>query len=172
MAAPSGLRDLTWDSAGTQVSIVLGILRVPFTKFSPGKMSIKLDKPAIVGESLPTKRTIGKGELAAFGGEILATHYQDLILPRMPKHGGTLIQFPILVTIKHPSITGTLKILLDDCRIIEIDGPELDGSEKALIYKLQFDAMRRYDMGLDGNWRGLAYDPRRASADARAIMQF
>lgn len=171
MPAPNGLRGLTWDSA-TSASIVLGTLRVPFQKLSPGKVTIKVDKPARVGESLPSKRTPGKGEIGAFSGEIGADDFEGLILPRMPIHGGTLVTFPILITIKHPSVAGSLSIIMDDTRILEFDGPELDGSEKALIYKLNFDAMRRYDKGRDGVWKGLTFDARRPSADARALMQF
>ncbi len=166
------LRDLTWDSATCVSSIALGTTRVAFQKFSPGKLSIKRDKPATVGEGLPRRRTPGKGELADFGGELLATDYEGSILPRMPAHGGCLLEFPILITIRHPSVAGSLGILLDDCSISELDGPELDGSEKALIYKLQFSAMRRYDKGRDGKWKGLAYDTSRPSAQAVALMKF
>ncbi len=171
MAGPNGLKDLTWDSA-TSASIVLGITRIPFQKLSPGKVTIKIDKPPRVGESLPTKRTPGKGEIAPFNGEIVATDFEAHILPRMPEHGGTLVEFPILILLKHPMVVGSLGIIMDDTRILEYDGPELDGSEKALVYKINFDAMRRYDKGRDGKWKGLAYDPRRASSAARALMQF
>lgn len=171
MPPPNALHDLTWDSANG-VSIVLGTLRVPFQKFSAAKMAVKIDKPATVGEGLPRRRTPGKGELADFPGELLATDYETHILPRMPSHGGTLVEFPILVTIKHPSVAGSLGIIHDDCRIVEVDGPELDGSEKALVYKFMFSAMNRYDKGRDGKWKGLAYDSRRPSAAAVALMKF
>jgi len=165
------LRDLTWDSA-TSATIVLGSLRVPFTKMSPGKITIKTAKARRIGESLPSKRTPGAGELGDFNAEILATDFEGSILPRMPLHGGTLVVFPILISLKHPSITGSLSILLDQSRIVELDGPELDASEKELIYKLQMSAMGRYDKGRDGKWKALAYNARRPSSEARALMQF
>lgn len=166
------LSDLTWDSAGTEVNIVLGITRIPFQEFNPGDMEIKIDKPATVGESLARKRTIGRGELADFDGKILATDYRDIFLPRTGLHGGTLIRFPIHVVIKHPNISGSLAILLDQSRMIKVGGPKLDGSEKALMYDVKFSAMRRYDRDAAGVWHSLAYDPRRASSEARAIMKF
>jgi len=171
MAGPNGLHDLTWDSA-TSASMVFGVLRVPFQKMSPGKITVKVDKPRRIGESLPTKRTPGAGEMATFNGEVLATDYESLILPRMPKHGGTLVVFPILITLKHPSVLGSLSILMDESRIVEIDGPELDASEKALVYKLGFDAQARYDKGRDGIWKSLTFNPRRPSSDAVALMKF
>jgi hypothetical protein len=167
----NGLNDLTWDSS-TSASIVLGTLRVPFQKLSPGKITVKRDKPKRVGESLASKRTPGSAEVGDFNGELLATDFESLILPRMPSHGGTLVEFPILITLKHPSVSGSLGILLDDSCIIEIDGPELDASEKALVYKLQFSAMQRFDKGRDGKWKALAYNARRPSSQARALMAF
>lgn len=167
-----GLNDLTWDSAGTVVNIVLGITRIPFQEFAPGDMEIKIDKPATIGEGLARKRTIGRGELADFDGKILATDYRDIFLPRTGAHGGTLIRFPIHVVIFHPSIKGSLAILLDVCRMVKVGGPKLDGTEKALMYDVKFSAMRRYDRDASGNWHGLAYEPRRASSEARAIMRF
>lgn len=171
MANQTALQDLTWDSA-TCASIVLGVLRVPFMKLSPGKITIKRDKPAGIGEGLPRRRTPGRGEVGDFNGEILATDFEGSILPRLPRHGGTLLEFPILITIKHPAVPGSLGILLDDSSITELDGPELDGSEKAIVYKLQFNAMRRFDKGRDGQWKGLAYDTNRPSAQAVALMKF
>lgn len=171
MAPPNALHDLTWDSA-TSASIVLGVLRVPFQKLAPGKITIKVDKPRQVGQSMPKKRTPGAGEIGDFNGELLATDYEESILPRMPSHGGTLVVFPILIALRHPSITGSLSILMDQCRIVEIDGPELAADEKALVYKLQFSAMGRHDKGRDGKWKALAYNSARPSSEARALMKF
>ena len=167
------LDDLTWDSCSS-AHVVFGASRVPFQKLEPGKITIKTEKSRRVGEPIATRRTPGAAEVADPTAEMLATDFEAHILPRMPKHGGTLIEFPVLIVLKHPSIAGTLSILLDRCRFLEWDGPSLDGNspEKGLIYKLTMSAMGRMDRGRDGQWKALYYDIRRASKDARALMAF
>jgi hypothetical protein len=165
------LSDVTWDSA-TGASIHFGSTKVALTKLSTPKVEVKISKIGAVGSGIANKRTPGKAEVADFGAELLATDYVAHVMPRMPKMGGTMVQFQTLVHLLHPSIAGSLSILLDRCRIVAVEGPELDGSEKELIYKLTISCMNRHDRGANGTWKSLAWDTLRPSADARAMMKF
>lgn len=173
MATFPALQDVTWDS-GTSAAIYFGALKVGLTKLSPGKMEVKSEKVRRIGESLARKRTPGAAELGPFGGECLDTDFESQILPRMPLHGGTLVEFNILIRLAHPSVSGSHAIWFPETRVVIFDGPELDGSgaEKGLIMKLGFDAMGRFDKGRDGRWKCLHYDPRRSAADAIAAIPF
>ena len=171
MATLNGLSDVTWDSASS-ASIHFGATKVSLTKLAPAKVTIKTDKIGSVGSMLPNRRTPGKAEIGDFSFELLATDYQAHILPRMPKMGGTMVEFQITARLAHPTIAGSLEVLLDKVRIVEIDGPELDGSEKAVIYKCNANAMNRHDRGSDGKWKSLAWDTSRPSAEAQALMKF
>lgn len=163
------LNDLTFDSAGTIVHVVLGLQRVPFTKFTPPKVDIKIDKPAVVGEGLPTRRTPGKAEIGDGTWEMLLSDWTDLVLPFFGLHGGTLIEVPILKSVGHPSMKSSYSALYDSCRIIGLEGPETDGSEKALIKKGTVSCMNVFERRNKDPWRCLAYDNRKPSAAAAAL---
>ena len=165
------LQDLTWDSASC-VRIVLGSTRVTFTKFSPPKVDTKTEKVARVGEARATKRTPGRVEIADMTAEVLLTDYTSQILPAMNRHGGTLVQFSIIASVKHPSISGSYNTLLDDCRIVSREGPEFDGSEKALIKKLGISVMQVWEKGSDGIWKCSSYEQALPSSQAKALMAF
>jgi hypothetical protein len=169
----NGLQDLVWDS-GTSASLVCGALRCPFTKASPGKITVKREKVRPIGNAIATKRTPGSAEVGDWNAEMMATDFESTILPRMPKHGGSLVEFGALIKLSHPSIAGSLAVWLSETTILEFDGPELDGSsaEKALIYKIQFSSMGRFEKGRDGIWKCLYYDPKRPSADAIPQIPF
>lgn len=170
MAALPALRDLTFDSAGTIVTIVLGLQRVPVTKFTPPKVDIKTDKPPIVGEMLPTKRTPGKAEIGDGNFEMLLEHWTDIVLPALGYHGGTLITVPILMSVSHPSMSVKYSALFDECRFVGDEGPEVDGSEKALIKKGTVSCMNKYEQRNKDGWKCLAYDQRKPSSAAAALM--
>ena len=173
MASFPALQDITSDS-GTSVAILFGALRMPLTKLSPGKITVKREKIRRVGESIARKRTPGSAEIGDFNGEMLASDFEANLLPRLPEHGGCLVEFPILIRMSQPSLAGSLAVWMDSTCILEFDGPETDGSsaEKPLIYKLQFSAMNRFDKGRDGVWKCLYYDPRRPAAAAIPSIPF
>jgi hypothetical protein len=167
------MQDVIWD-AGTSASILFGVLRVPLTKLSPGKITVKREKVRRVGESLARKRSPGSAEISDYNGEMLATDFEATLLPRLPQHGGTLVEFPILIRLGHPSVAGSLAVWMSETCITEFDGPELDGSsaEKGLIYKLQFSSMGRFDKGRDNVWKCLYFDPRRRASEAVPTIPF
>lgn len=167
----NGLSDLTWDSASC-ARIVLGSSRVTFTKFSPSKVETKVEKVAQVGAPRARRRTPGRTEIADMTGEILLTDYEAQILARQNRHGGDLLIFPIIGSVRHPSIAGSYNTLLDDCRIVSREGPELDGSEKALTKKLGFSVMNVWEKGRDGIWKCSSLEPTLPSSQARALMNF
>jgi hypothetical protein len=167
----NGLRDLTWDSASC-VRIVIGSTRVVLTKFGLPKVETKTEKPPRIGEARATKRTPGRTEIADVAGEILLTDWTSQILPVMNRHGGNLLQFPIIASVSHPSIAGSYDAMLDDCRIVSQEGPEFDGSEKALMKKLGFSVMQAWERGADGVWKCSSFEAALPSSQARALMQF
>jgi hypothetical protein len=143
-------------------------------KLSPGKVTVKRNKVRRVGRPLADKRTVGSAEIGDFNGEILATDFEAQILPRLPAHGGSIVEFGILIKLAHPSIKGSLAVYMSEVSIVEFDGPEIDASsaEKELIYKLQYSAMGRFDKGRDGVWKCLYFDPRRPARDAIPAIPF
>lgn len=171
MAGAQGLENVTWDGA-TSVLIRFGIVKVPVLKITPPKVDIKVDKIGPVGEMLATKRTPGVAEIGDLALELLTSDYEEFVLPRMPKHAGTEIQFVITCTISHPSVKGSLGRLCDGCRIIGLEGPDLERTEKGLITKLPISVMNLWEKGRDGVWKTLVRKSKMTSADAKALMKF
>jgi len=168
--AQQGLNDLTYDSAGTIVRIVFGLQRVPFQKFTPPKVTTKIDKPRVVGEDLPSTQTPGATNIDDGNGEILLTHWKDIILPAFNKHGSHLLRFNIMRTISHPSIKGSYAELYELCRLIGEEGPETDGSEKALVVKVTISAMNKWRRVDRGPWTCQAFLNSKPSSEAAALM--
>ena len=170
--ALQSLRDGAWDSA-TCVSLVLGSTRVSFTKFAIPKLEVKTEKIAPIGAGIATRRTPGKAEVAAVNAEMLLRDYTEQILPHMNKHGGTLTEFNVVARVGHPSIEGSFNALLDVCRVLSWEGPEFDGSEKALVMKLIIDPMFVFHKsGATGLWKCLHYDAAKPSSQAKALMRY
>ena len=158
MAGPNGLSDCTWDSASCAF-FRLGSTKIPLLKFTPPKDDIKIDKPRRIGEMRAQKRTPGVSEVGTASIEMLLSDYTSLLLPRMPKHGGTLVEFVVTATVTHPSVKGSYGILCDNGRIIGSEGPEFDGSEKGLIKKLTIDFLDIWEKNEDGIWKTLSLKP-------------
>lgn len=169
MAVPGGLEDLTYDSS-TCARVVIGASRITFTKFSIPKVEVKIEKISPIGAGRATKRTPGKAEVSDLSTEMLATDYKKL-LAAQGTHGGTLIEHEITIGHRHPAIPGEFSTLLGACRIISLEGPELDGSEKGSIVKLGWSVMQRWDRGNDRVWKCLSYETTRPSAQARALLE-
>ena len=158
MAGPNGLSDCTWDSASSAF-FRFGSTKIPLLKFTPPKDDVKIDKPRRVGEMRAQKRTPGVSEIGTASIEMLLSDYTSLLLPRMPKHGGTLVEFVVTATVTHPSVKGSYGILCDNGRIIGSEGPEFDGSEKGLIKKLTIDFLDIWEKNEDGIWKTLSLKP-------------
>ena len=158
MAGPNGLSDCTWDSASCAF-FRFGSTKIPLLKFTPPKDDVKIDKPRRVGEMRAQKRTPGVSEIGTASIEMLLSDYTSLLLPRMPKHGGTLVEFVVTATVTHPSVKGSYGILCDNGRIIGSEGPEFDGSEKGLIKKLTIDFLDIWEKNEDGIWKTLSLKP-------------
>lgn len=171
MAGPNGLRDATWDSA-TSVSLRFGSTKVPVTKFEPSSAETKTEKVRRVGSMGADKRTPGVVDIGDGTVEVLTTDWEGIMLPRLPENGFTLIEFAILVLYSHPSVLGSGGTMLDRVRIVKIEGPPIEASEKALVTKFSYSAMARYDKGSDGKWKELAYRAGRPSSTAVALMKF
>ena len=154
MANEQGLQDATWDSA-VCAKIRFGSIVVPFIKFTLPKADVKTEKVARVGEMLSQRRTPGRGEIGDASGEILLSDYVSLILPRFPKHGATFVDFVVTVTVSHPIVNGSYAQNLDGCRMIALEGPELDGSEKGLVKKVTISVMNIFEKGSDNQWKAL-----------------
>jgi hypothetical protein len=168
--AQQGQNDLTYDSAGTIINIVFGIQLVPFMKFTPPKVTTKTDKPDIVGEGLSSVQTPGRTTIDDGNGEILLTHWKDIILPAFNKHGSNLLRFNVIRSIRHPSIKGSYAELYELCRIVGREGPETDGSEKALTKKVTISAMNVWERADGGAWKCAAFLTKLPSSEAAALM--
>lgn len=167
---PVGLNDCTWDSASSAF-FRWGSTKIPLTKFTPAKDEIKTERVRRVGEMRARKRTPGVSELGDIAVELLATDYVQFIIPRMPIHGGTLVEFIITASVYHPSVAGSYGILCDGCRIVGQEGPEFEASEKGLIKKLSISVIDVWEKGSDNKWKTLALKPL-PSSQAVAAMQF
>lgn len=170
MAGANGLRDCTWDSASC-AHFRFGSTAITLTKFEPPKDDIKIEKVARIGEMRATKRTPGRSEVSDISIEMLATDYVTLLLPRLPKHGGTSVEFVITASVYHPTVTGSYGILCDNCRIIGAEGPSFDGSEKGLIKKLTISVIDVWEKGADNVWKTLSYKPL-PSSQAIPLLKF
>lgn len=170
MAGANGLNDVTWDSAQSAF-FRFGSTKIALTKFEPPKDDIKVEKVPRIGEMRASKRTPGRSEVGDISIELLATDYEAFLLPRMPKHGGTLVEFVITASVYHPSVLGSYGILCDNCRIIGSEGPSFDGSEKALIKKLTISVLDVWEKGRDGIWKTLSLKPL-PSSQAVPLLKF
>ena len=167
--AENGLKDLTWD--GSSAFIRFGALKVACLKFDRPKVETKTEKIRRIGEQLPTARTPGATEIADATAEILTTDFATHILPRMPRHGGSLVEFQVTLNRRHRAVIGSYSILLDQCRIIS-DEESIEASEKGAVYKLGISVMNVWEKGADGVWKCKALLPTLPSSAAKALMTF
>ena len=74
-----------------------------------------------------------------------------------------------------PSVTMALDLsraLAESGRSAAEEGPEMDGSEKALVMKLGISVMQVWHKNADKIWRCLSYETAMPSEAAKALMQF
>jgi len=165
----NGLSGLTWD--GGSAFLRFGSLKTPFLKFDRPKVETKVEKIRRLGAQLAELRTPGAVDIGDIAAEMALTDYVELILPRMPRHGGSLITFPVTLNRRHPAITGSYSILCDDCRIIS-DEESLENGEKAAVIKLGISVMNVWEKGADGVWKCKALIATLPSSQAKALMSF
>jgi hypothetical protein len=170
MATIPGLQDLVWDAGAATANVIIGKTRCPFTKFAIPAVETKVEKPPEIGAPLATKRTPGRSEIADFDSEMLLTVYESTLLPSYGQHASNEIEQTILVRWFHPSIAGSLSVLIDGARSLKETLPELDGSEKAAIVKISWSAMRVWRAGRDGKWKASARIRGLPSATAQALL--
>jgi len=165
---PQGIRDLAYDS-GSCAAVVVGTTICTFTKFATPKTEVKVSKISPVGAGRATKRTPGKAEVSDLMTEMLVTDY-EVLLAAQNVHGGTLLEHEIVARLAHPGILSSFSTLLSGARIISLEGPELDGSEKETIIKLGWSIMQRWDRAGSRTWKCLSYETTKPSAQAQALM--
>jgi hypothetical protein len=166
-----GLQSVAWSGA-TGFRLLFDTTTVPATSVTLPDYEVKVEKVRRLGEMLPTKRTVGAAEISVLKVIVEAADYTAIILPRMPQHGGTLIEFVCTCTINHPSVTGSLGLLLDGCRIVKHPGITIEPDEKAIKKELEIDVMAMWEKGLDGKWKALSSVPTMPSSQAKAAMTF
>ena len=155
MAGPNGLADCTWDSASCAF-FRWGSTKITLLKFGVPKDDIKVEKIRPIGAMRATRRTPGTSEVGDASIEMLASDYASLVLPRMPVHAGTDVEFVVTATVTHPSVLGGYGVLCDGCRIIGSEGPDFDGTEKGLVKKLTLSVMNVWERGESGVWKTYA----------------
>jgi len=167
----TGLQSVAWDSASS-FKMLFDTTTIPATNVATPDMEIKVEKVARLGEVLPTKRTIGRAELSDLEVEIELSDYTQIILPRQPRHSGTLLEFVCTCTIRHPSVLGSYGLLLDGCRIVKHPSMSFEPDEKAIRKKIGISVMAMWEKGLDGIWKALSPMPTLPSSQAIAAMSF
>jgi hypothetical protein len=167
----TGLENATWDGA-TCVRLRWGTAAVPCLKIESPKLEVKVEKIRRIGEMIATKRTPGVAELASFKVSLLTTDYKTYILPRYGKHAATEIEFVLTTTIVHPSVRGQLSRLVDHCRVLSIEGPTIESTEKGLVTDLMIDGLDIWERGDDNIWKTLVRKATLTSADATALLSF
>ncbi|MGE5200998.1 MAG: hypothetical protein ACM3O6_02925 [Acidobacteriota bacterium] len=171
MPSLQALADLAWDSASS-VTIFFGTTQIVCTEAQLPDVEIKSEKLHEIGLMLPERRTVGRAEISDFTLKMELSRYSTVILPRMPEHGGTLIEFVVNATIKHPSITGSFGVFLDHCRIIKASGIKLSADEKALVRELTISTMGVFEKGADGKPKSLYVNSKKPSSQLQAAMSF
>ncbi len=170
MASLKALSDLAWDS--TCVTLLFGTTQIVLVEAQLPDVEIKTEKLDELGLQLPERRTVGRASITDMTGKVEMSRYEAVILPRMPEHGGTLIEFVSTVNIKHPSITGSFGIFLDHCRIVKLGGVKFAADEKALVRELGISVMGVFEKGRDGKPKCLNVNSRKPSSQLVAAMQF
>ncbi len=170
MPLPDAIESLAWDSVSAK--LLIGGVTVPALKLGVPKEEIKVELIRRIGEQRPKKRTTGTMELGVLTLEVELGDYTTLVIPRMPIHGGTFVEFVVTLTVTHPNVVGSYGMLFDGGRILTREGPEISPDEKALIKKLGISVMSSHEKGADGKWRCLDLDPKLPSSLARAAMAF
>lgn len=169
--AVNGLENGAWDGA-TCVKLRWGTEAVPCLKVESPKLEIKVEKIRRIGEMLATKRTPGVAELAAMKVSLLTTDYARSVLKHFGKHAGTEIEFVLTATIVHPAVFGQLSRLVDHCRILSVEGPTIESTEKGLVTDLMIDGLDLWERGNDNVWKTLVRKSNLTSADAKALLAF
>lgn len=169
--ATTGIQSVAWDSASS-FKMLFGTTTIPGTRCAIPDFEIKTEKVPRLGETLPTKRTVGRAELGDLEVEIELSDYQQIILPRMPMHSGTLVEFVCTCTVKHPSVTGSYGLLLDVCRIVKHPSMAFEPDEKAIRKKIGISVMALWEKGADGIWKCMNPVPTLPSSQAKAAMTF
>lgn len=169
--AVNGLENGAWDGA-TCVRLRWGTTAVPCIKLESPKLEVKVEKVRRIGEMIATKRTPGVAELAAMKVSLLTSDYKTSVLPHFGKHAATEIEFTLTATIIHPSVRGQLERLVDHCRILSVEGPAIESTEKGLITDLMIDGLDLWERGDDNVWKTLVRKSTLTSADAKALLAF
>lgn len=170
MAEP-GLSSVAYDS-GSSSTFLMGTSVVPVMTLDPPEVNIKTDKPRSTGSSIALKETPGVAEVSNGKAQIELGYYKDIVLKRMPIHGGTLVYFVGTLNVKHPSITGSYGQLYDRCRIVKRTGPKIASDEKTLVMEIEFSCLNVWEKGDDGTYKCLNYDSAKPSSQAKAAMTF
>lgn len=166
-----GLQNSTFDTASS-AALLFGLTSIPILNGAVPAVEVKKAKSRAIGRMIADKRTPGVAEIADMSGEIRADDYANIILPRLPKNGGTLLNFAGLFKLDHPSVTGTLSVLVDGLCFTKIEGFEIKADENPATIKFTLSCMTRWDKGADGIWKQLWWSPGQPSATAKALLKF
>lgn len=168
---PNGLDDVTWD--GSSAIARAGSTKVAFLSFERPKVETKTEKVLRLGEQMASKRTPGKVEVGDASAEMLLTDWYSTWLPRMPRHGGTLLEFPVTMNRRHPAVAGnaSYSFVCQQCRIVGQE-EKIENGEKPATMKLMLSVMAVWEKGGDGIWKCMARIPSLPDSATQALMQF
>ncbi|HSM92113.1 MAG TPA: hypothetical protein VLT47_04440 [Anaeromyxobacteraceae bacterium] len=138
------LEDVAWDGA-TSTKVYIGSRRVAPIKITIPDVETKVSLVERVGEPQAKKRTPGRTTVGNLVVEYDLADYAEIVMPSMPKHGGTLIETTISAVVQHPSVEGSYTVFCERCRAIKTSGPDIDGSEKPLTKKVEYSVLRLWE---------------------------
>lgn len=155
-------------------SIVFGATLMPLSVAKTPPVENKRAGLARIGESRKTRWTPGVIEIGQFEGEMSLSDWEISVLSRAPLHGLSLYLFPVIVSFDHPSIFGSVAVLIDDCSFSKIDAVDVTGgSEEAVIQKFALHVGGAvWHKGRSGLWTTLGFEKALPSDAARVIMEF
>lgn len=150
------IRNVAFD--GSTGRIRFGSLAAGLTKIGTPKEERKCEKIRLIGDPVARIRTPGIWEVGDAEIEMLTSTFAGTILPQLPLHGGSLIDFPITLVDRHPQVVGAYHIVLDRCNFMGNE-ETWENSEKAKLIKLPYSCIEVFRKVGAGQWKSMAWRP-------------
>ena len=167
-----GLEHTIFDTASS-AHFRIGLTKPPIKEFKAAKQTIKTSMLRYIGDMDPTAETPGIAEYSEGSMMLTVGVFGAVIAPRVPRHGGVLIEVPITTTFSHPAVKGEVAFLYDHVRIKTFQPPSLDGTEKEALVELGYSCRNIWFRAGTGKWQCLSLRQDLPASDAaRALMSF
>lgn len=161
------IRNVAFD--GCTGRIRFGSLAIGLIKIGKPKEERKSEKIRLIGDPVARIRTPGTWDVGDAEIELLSSTFAGTILPLLPLHGGSLIDFPITLVDRHPQVNGDYHTILDRCNFMGIE-EAIENSEKANTVKLMYSCIEVFRKIGQGQWKSFAWRPSQGSLSAQALF--